>query len=342
MKLLKVTQPIGEFYLTVMSAYTLINKTIINRRDEDGGIQRELNLGRMKEICSYIKEKDATFPTSIIVAANSEIKENLKEESEGIFSLNIENVDYIGEIIDGQHRVQAFRGMKKSEIDKFELPVVLMFDLEEEGKAYVFSTINSKQVKINPSLIYDLFSLSSNRSPQKTCHEIARLANKDIYSPFFERLKMLGKKEIGTETLSQGTFVKQLLPLISRNPDDDLRKSKKNEELLKDKRLPFRDLFIDGKDEVIYKVLMNMFKAVRDTFLDEWDNGMWTKTIGYGALLKALKEIYFIGVDNKDLSEEFFRKGFDGLHIEKKYTSGEKEEVELKNIIVKKFKDTFE
>lgn len=341
MKLLKVTQPIGEFYMSVIPANILINKTTINRRNEEGGIQRELSLGRMKEICNYIREKDATFPTSIIIAATSEVKKELIE-NEGIFSLDIERIDCIGEIIDGQHRVQAFREVKDSTIDKFELPVVLMFDLEEEGKAYVFSTINSKQAKINPSLIFDLFSLSSNRSPQKTCHEIARLANKDKYSPFFERLKMLGKKEKGTETLSQGTFVKQLLTLLSRNPDEDLSKSKKNEKLSKDEKLPFRSLFIDEKDEVIYKILMNMFKAIKILFPDEWANGIWTKTVGYGALIKSLKEIYFIGLEEKDLSEDFFRKGFMGLSIDVDYTSGEKAEMELKNKIVKQFKKNYE
>ena len=87
-----------------------------------------------------------------------------------------------------------------------------MFDLTEEEKAYVFSIINSKQTKVSSSLIYDLFSLSQHRSPTKTAHEIARALNRNTESPFYKRLKMLGKKIEGEDkaTLSQGTFVKYL------------------------------------------------------------------------------------------------------------------------------------
>lgn len=70
-----------------------------------------------------------------------------------------------------------------------------MFDLTDEEKAYVFSIINSKQTRVNPSIVYDLFSLAERRSPQKTCHEIARGINSNPDSPFYKKLKMLGKRK---------------------------------------------------------------------------------------------------------------------------------------------------
>ena len=88
----------------------------------------------------------------------------------------------IGEIIDGQHRIN---GLKESGLaSKFSLPVVFMVDLDSYQKAYVFSVINSKQVSVPSSLIYDLFALSKNRSPFKTCHEITRALNRSENSPF--------------------------------------------------------------------------------------------------------------------------------------------------------------
>lgn len=86
--------------------------------------------------------------------------------------------------------------MKSKRAVDFNLPVVLMFNLTMEEKAYVFSIINSTQTKVSMSLIYDLFDLSKTRSFQKTAHEIARSLNKMNNSPFFNRLKMLGKKMI--------------------------------------------------------------------------------------------------------------------------------------------------
>ena len=100
-----------------------------------------------------------------------------------------------------------------------------MFDLTVAEEAYIFSTINSNQRKVDPSLIYDLFDVSTNRSPQKTAHEIARVMNSSTSSPFYNRLKMLGKKASGQDkaSLSQGTFAKSILMLISKKPDEDAR-----------------------------------------------------------------------------------------------------------------------
>ncbi len=138
--------------------------------------------------------------------------------------LDFDENSIIGEIIDGQHRIEGIK--KSSKIDDFELPITLMFNLTEEEKAYIFSIINSKQTKVPKSLIYDLFFLSEERSPQKTCHEIARLFNSDENSSFFKRLKMLGRKEHQEASLSQGSFIKYLLPNISKKPDEDLRNIK--------------------------------------------------------------------------------------------------------------------
>ena len=70
---------------------------------------------------------------------------------------------------------QQGAGIMKTNNRDFDIPVVVMFNLKEEQKAYVFSTINGNQVKVERSLIYDLFDLSESRGPYKTCHQIARI-----------------------------------------------------------------------------------------------------------------------------------------------------------------------
>ncbi len=94
------------------------------------------------------------------------------------------------------------------------------------------------------SLIYDLFSLSKSRSPQKTIHEVARTLNNLKNSAFYNRLKMLGKKSEGQDfaTLSQGTFVKYTLTLISKDPESDQIKLKNNLQLDPMESLPLRSL----------------------------------------------------------------------------------------------------
>ncbi len=311
--LLEVQQPIGIFYLGVLPAKTIFSISEVKVRKFDankgislGGVQRENSQPRIKEISEYCSDPDATFPTSIIIAVNSDAR----YQFDGQY-IEFEDGDILGEIIDGQHRIKGLSASKN--IDKFNLPVVFMFDLTEEEKAYVFSIINSKQTKVPMSLIYDLFELSEKRSPQKICHEIARLLNTDNQSPFYARLKMLGPKESNYASLSQGSFIRYLLPLITKNAMKDLLDIKANRELERDPSLPLRDYFIDKNDEVIYKIILNLFSGVRDVFLNEWNDSerfILSKTMGYGAILSAFPQIYQEGQNRKDLTREYFKVQF--------------------------------
>jgi len=312
--LIEINQPIGVFYVGVMPARIVISVTEVKQREYDsnrlftfGGYQRSESHSRIVEISQYCSDPDATFPTPIIIAISQNngvrFKDNILEFNEN---------EIIGEIIDGQHRIS---GIKQSgQVEKFDLPVIFMFDMTEEEKAYVFSIINSKQTKVPMSLIYDLFELSETRSPQKTCHEIARLLNSDEKSSFYRRLKMLGRKEDDLASLSQGSFVKYLLSTITKNPEQDMRDIKNNIKLKDDHSLPLRYYFIQNKDEVIYKIIFNLFGAISEVFKDEWNDPsqfILSKTTGYGAALLALQYLYSIGNHQKDLSREFFIKEFE-------------------------------
>jgi DGQHR domain-containing protein len=307
---IEIEQPLGIFYLSKMKASDIVRIAQADQLSTRNpqGIQRTISVNRIKEIANYCTDPDATFPTPIIISVN----DNSDVQIEQSF-FKIDDSKIIGNIIDGQHRIEGIRN--STEIEKFELPVVLMFNLTEEEKAYVFSIINSKQTKVSMSLIYDLFEVSEGRSPQKTCHEIARIFNNDVDSPFYNRLKMLGKKETdqNNPSVAQGTFVKYLLNLISKNPDDDFRKLKSGINIEIDDRCPLRHYFIANQDDLIYKILFNMFSAVRSTFTEEWDNPnnfVISKTVGYGALIKAFPVLYAIGFRQKTLKREFFEQFF--------------------------------
>lgn len=306
---LEIEQPIGTFYITKFNAAILSKIVEITpRSSDDKAIQRDESKSRIAEIAQYCSDPDATFPTPIIISVFDNIV--IRVENNHFI---IENDIKIGEVIDGQHRLKGI--IQSNLTNNFELPVVLMFNLIEEEKAYVFSIINSKQTRVSMSLIYDLFSLAKERSPQKTAHGIARSLNKAHDSAFYNRLKMLGKKNESQEmaTLSQGTFVKYLLTLISKNPDEDFRRLKKGEHLLANSNMPLREYFIEKQDEIILKILKNMFSALRHVFDNEWNNPnnniLW-KTTGYGAIIRAFKSMYQLGDENNYLTEEHFKKCF--------------------------------
>jgi len=278
----------------------------VRRKSErEDGIQRELSTKRVKEIADYCSDPDATFPTPIIIALDEDADFDLSEDL--VFSTPGGKI--IGEIIDGQHRVKGLQASKNHGL--FTLPVVLMLHLNQEERAYVFSIINSKQNKVPMSLIYELFGVSEGRSPQRTCHEIARYLNSDTSSPLHRRLKMLGKKTSTNATLSQASFIKYLLPLISSNPDQDLIALKQNPRarLKEDAALPLRNYFIKEQDEIISKLLFNFFSAMSSVFKHEWDNPnqhILLKPIGYGAFMKGFELMHDLGKSRKDLTADFF------------------------------------
>lgn len=301
-------QPAGTFMLAVMKATDILKISKVDYRKFDtvsmetsGSVQREPSKKRIRDICDYSETLDAAFPTPILLSV---------ENKSYSFKDNIISIDgeHVADIVDGQHRILGLG--KSNQIEKFEIPVVFLLDGTEEQKALIFATINGKQTKVPASLIYDLFGVTENRSPQKTAHEIARALNSTPGSPWYQRLKMLGKKtEGGIESLSQGTFVKRLLPLISDEPEQDMDKLKRGQTLNINEKCVFREYFCKEQDSIILKILMNVFQAVRDTWPKEWndpDSFILSKTVGFWGIMDALPEMMRRGKERKNLSFEYF------------------------------------
>ncbi len=309
---IRVTQPIGTFYISALEARTILRIAEISnfsRRQFDSDCNYSNGSSKcVHDISIYCADPDATFPTPIIIAVTEDISSFLFENN----ILEIDDGKVIGEVIDGQHRLL---GIKESEhVDDFVMPVVFMFGLTEEEKAYVFSIINSKQTQFSMSLLYKLFNLSDKRSPQKTCHHIARLLNADEKSAFYKRLKMLGSREGKLSKLSQGLFAQHLISLISNDPETDMMKIKRNTPLKEDPSLPLRRYFIAEKDEYIYKILFNLFNAIKAVFPEEWDNpkqSVLSNTVGYVGIMQAFPKMHQLGEQNKSLKQEFFMDIFE-------------------------------
>ena len=309
--MLEVKQPIGTFYVGKLAAQDIIKISFVSRRKGEQGHQRQLREKRAKEIALYCKDPDATFPTPIILSVSYEdfiSKECIVPE---IKCFEFDENKRFAEILDGQHRMAGI--IKATDFD-YELPVIIMFSLREEQKGYVFSTINGNQAKVDRSLIYDLFDLNQTPSPYKTCHHIARIMNSDQKSPFYRRLKMLEKREDRLETISQSTFVTNLCDyLISKSSQEDEINIKRGNQLKDNPKLPLRKYFIQGKDEVILRILMNYFDAAATVFQEEWncpDKYILTKSVGFEGLISALTVLIPSGELIGDLSKEHFIKVF--------------------------------
>lgn len=343
LKVLKVRQPIGDFYVASIPAIELvkISSADVRRMEERDvekylGIQRELSISRTKEIQSYVRRSDATFPTSIILAVSDKCAEydeqsstlTLKEffAESGSDEKDILLPD-IAQILDGQHRIAGFYDLveRRSDLKKlsyardlngleFDLNISIFIgaDIAEQGN--IFATVNFTQTKVNKSLVYDLMALAEHRSPQKTCHNIAVALDdpKQIHSPFRERIKRLGVATKGRtlEPLTQANFVESLLGLISENPAED-RENLKLGRLpeLADrqtlKKYPFRNLFLNKKDLEIYEIVFNFFSAIAQKWPDSWNDlrnrgNILPRSNAFKAFMKYLKTHAYPQLVGKD------------------------------------------
>lgn len=313
---IQVTQPIGSFFLAAIDSKLLCEITYSDVRRMEGerevetylGIQRPLNRKRVEEIREYVKTVDACFPTAVILAidgrcanydANSRTLTIRSFEDLVDAERNINRLE-IAKVLDGQHRIEGLRNYSGP---SFEVNVSIFIDMDIENQAYVFSTVNLAQTKVNKSLVYDLFEYAKARSPQKTCHNIAVALDSLAGGPFYKRIKRLGTATEGrfSETLTQATFVESLIGYLTVNKaaDRDLYmrgKTPKHASAEQLEKYIFRNMFIDERDLEIADVILNYFEAVRKTWPDAWDKGgsgwMLNKTNGFKALMRLLRPAY--------------------------------------------------
>lgn len=335
-RVLKATQPIGEFYIGKIESKILCDITEFdirhlvreNEMESYLGIQRRLDSKRVQEISEYVRTSDACFPTAVILAVRALC--TVYDESKGELTLsNVPNPEEgqepvyykeIARVLDGQHRIEGLRGLDSN----FEVNVCIFVDLDIAEQAYIFSTVNLAQTKVNKSLVYDLFDFAKLRSPQKVCHNIAVALDGTDKSPLQGRIKRLGVATEGRfgESITQATFVESLMRYISKNPNQDREVYRRGGTPAKigaqeSETLIFRNMMVDARDMDITDVLWNYFDSVRRRWPDAWDypgkGRILNKTNGFRGLMRFLKDAYLHlvrpgGVPKTEDFEGIFRR----------------------------------
>jgi DGQHR domain-containing protein len=313
---LRARQPIGDIYLAsidhkLIQQMTFFDVRRVLQKDRDVekylGIQRPLRRERVDDLKDYVNYIDATFPTSIIIAIESDFVSYDEKKHEIVVS-NTRKGDKkpdiafrnLCRVIDGQHRIAGLQGFKGKD---FYLLVSIFVGADISDQAYVFATVNLEQTKVGRSLAIDLFDLAKTRSPIKTCHNISLELDQDAKGPFHHRIKRLGVATEGRtgETLTQATFVNALVRYISDNYKLDRDLLLRGEKLQivsgeENRRLCFRNMFIEEKDVQIGKIVEQYFLAVEHRWPKAWNYSgtgvMLNRTNGFRALMRLFGKAY--------------------------------------------------
>ena len=277
--------------------------------DKPNDYQRQLNMVHVKEIVKYLKKEilsvnkrsTAIFPTSMLIAFDSE--DNLTPDEHGILDIEIPQDCYI---VDGQHRLKAmielfnevlatcsFIEEDKEIYDflngyKFNCSILINYDLWEQSK--IFADVNFTQKKVNKSLYYDIYGsyYSENATDLKQnaiylAHSLVVFLNRNEYSPLNGQIKMLGN---GKGVISQAFIVEALFLHIS-SP----------------RGIWYFDIYKSVDKLILNRMKVELFSylsAIKDSFFDYWNNNtsIMLKTTGLGALLRFMGYLHRVFDNN--------------------------------------------
>lgn len=317
---IRVRQPIGEFYIAAISNEDLYRISWVDVRRIEAeqreietylGIQRPLNKNRVEELKQYVRTADACFPTAVILAVPGKCVRFEEGSSRMHLSNYIDSNDEseniilgkVAKVLDGQHRIEGLRGYDG---EPFEINVSIFVDIDVAEQAYIFSTVNLAQTKVNKSLVYDLYDYAKSRSPQKLCHNLAVALDGNEQSPLCGRIKRLGTATPGraNETITQATFVESLIKYMAKDKKEAMRdrdlymKGLKpaRADQVESKSLIFRNMMIEERDMEIGDILWNYFQAVSQRWPMAWSASgqgyVLNKTNGFRALMRFLRDVY--------------------------------------------------
>lgn len=252
----------------------------------------------------------------------------ITESDDGCHKLTIPSPEKLAAIIDGQHRLFSFARADAAAMKDMNLLCSVFIDLPKALQAQIFATINSTQKRVDRSLTYELFGYNVSDedeefwTPDKLAVFFTRKLGTDTESPLQGKIMVAPKRDAALDELAEkakwrvstAVIVDGILRLFSTNPKRDANLMRKDEasprselrEGAKD-RSPLRDVYIEGNDALIYKMVLNYLKASEDIF---WsgasEESFIFRTIGIQAIFDILRKIARQSMEEKDIRVEYF------------------------------------
>jgi len=314
---LKVSQPLGDFFVVSIPANKLVDICFsepLRYIDDNGrvqGSQRVKDEKRLKEIGKYIESVEMAFPNSIIISANynenGQIISDNKDRwriisNDNNYKLIIPTNQKLAAVIDGQHRLSAFEYVDDLEIlSKIDLVCSVYFDLPNSYQAFLFATINSNQKKVDRSLALEQFGYNVDDesekawTPEKFAVFLSRKLNTDkLTSPFYRHIKvaplnfenLFNDDKNNKWVISTATIVDGITSLISNNPKRDriLMQQKsllsgRNRSMIENIKdtSPLRKHFLSFKDQQIYDIITDYFNNIKEILWNDSNDNSYVK-----------------------------------------------------------------
>ena len=353
-KAIELIQNGYKIYLCGLNAKVLckISSTSIEDIKNDNDVyQRRLDDERRKRITAFSDRTRALFPTAIVLNSKFDIK-----YSDEMIEINEDKDSYF--IIDGQHRIY---GISESEND-YALPVVIV-KVDKDLQSELFITINSEHKAVNPNVRFNMKSNDNVGTPEKEIRNIAVLLNGDENSPFYCKIWLDDKPRSKENVrLSLAAFCEPLCNYIYNAKyyyefKDLLAITDFNEEKIKDygkihkfdKKILW-NCYINKRMDVVHKILLNYFNAVKAVYKDEWmdPKSIMLKTVGFNAFILFFEDIYNLCHKNNNnfskgfLYEILYRNRIDSefFYISKKASLGKVGAADLYRELRRNFQET--
>lgn len=274
-KAIKLIQNEQTMYVFVVTAGTLYDRFDISRRKDNKttnneGYQRSFGTSRINNIKNYLIQEKGIIPNSILV----NIDEGKYSFNEATNELTLNDETSIGFIIDGQHRVIGTYNANPEII----LPVVATTELDVVAQAQLFIKINSTQKGVPTSLYLDLLDLTEGELAdfddegisnlgERRAIEIAKRLNEESDNPFFEKVNTVGERQEGVSLVA---FRSSLLEYVE----------------------PKNGKFKEYGFEQQFTIFKIYFKAIKATYLEQWETGVFFKSVVFGGIMKAMYDIF--------------------------------------------------
>lgn len=159
-----ITQGSHKFFSGSMNIEDLAACSSPNPREADpiSGFQRSLDESRALAIANYLRE-GGTIPASIILSAQPAADFVYTNKNRSV-SFELESSSFL--ILDGQHRVYAFRKLM-SEGLKYRVPVIIYSELTVTQEARLFIDINTLQRPVPRELLLDIKKLAEKDNDEE-------------------------------------------------------------------------------------------------------------------------------------------------------------------------------